>query len=218
MVLNSSGITYKVMSNNVVVLIPSVLQQNKVTGTVTDASTGEPVIGANIIVEGTTVGTISDGDGKFNIDIPKPESVLLVSFLGYNTERISVNGQNSFEIKLVPDITQLQEIVVVGYGTQKKVNVTGSVATLDGKKIERVPVANTTNTLVGRLPGLIAVNRSGEPGYDDASLSIRGFSNMLVIVDGVEQSFNQIDPNEIENISILKRCFRIYLWCACRQW
>lgn len=204
LVLNSSGITYKVMSNNVVVLIPSVLQQNKVTGTVTDASTGEPVIGANIIVEGTTVGTISDGDGKFNIDIPKPESVLLVSFLGYNTERISVNGQNSFEIKLVPDITQLQEIVVVGYGTQKKVNVTGSVATLDGKKIERVPVANTTNTLVGRLPGLIAVNRSGEPGYDDASLSIRGFSNMLVIVDGVEQSFNQIDPNEIENISILK--------------
>lgn len=204
--LGDKAITYRILENNIVVITPvdSEKQQYKISGTVTDATNGEPIIGANIIVEGTTLGTTTDVFGKFSMDIPNPSSVVLISFLGYITERITLGENRELDIKLVPDIKNLEEVVVVGYGTQKRVNVTGSVSTLDGKKIERVPVANASNTLVGRLPGLIAVNRSGEPGYDDASLSIRGFSNMLVIVDGVEQPFNQIDANEIENISILK--------------
>lgn len=133
-------------------------QQQKVKGTVTDATNGEPIIGANVLIEGTTIGVVSDVDGKFSVDVAKPDAILVISYLGYNSERVSINGQSDLEIKLVPNITKLEEIVVVGYGTQKRANVTGSVASVKNEDLVVAPVASTTATLAGRLPGLVTNN------------------------------------------------------------
>jgi len=204
-VLSDRNLTFDLVDK--VIIITSTDERNqqlKITGKVTDAATGDPLPGVYIRIEGTNSGTISDMNGQYTLEVEDVNAIIQFSFIGYNTENVTVTGKSVINVALVSELTTLEEVIVVGYGTQKKVNLTGSVATIDSKKIENVPVANTTNTLVGRLPGLIAVNRGGQPGYDDASISIRGFNNMLVIVDGVEQPFNNIDPNEIENISILK--------------
>lgn len=121
-VFTNANISYKILDNSIVVISPvSFLQQQKVTGRVTDATNGESIVGANIIIEGTTRGTITDVEGNFVLEISESDKItFLVSFLGYNTERIIYDGQTTLEVKLVPDITKLEEIVVVGYGTQKK--------------------------------------------------------------------------------------------------
>ncbi len=192
------------------------LQQQKLSGTITDATTGEPVIGVNVVIEGTTIGVVSDANGKFTIEIAKSDGVLVVSFLGYNSERIIVNGQSNLEIKLVPDITKLDEVVVVGYGTQKRTTLSGSVSTLKGSEIASAPVANVTNSLAGHIPGLIVYSNSSEPGNDKANLLIRGQNTInidndinsnapLIVVDGIaNRGFEHIDPNDIESISVLK--------------
>ncbi len=178
-------------------------QQSKlVKGTIVDA-TGMPVIGANVMVKGTTNGTITDMDGRFSLDVPN-DAVLEVSYIGYSSQIIKVGGQNSLNITLKEDTQALDEVVVVGYGVQKRASVTGSVAALQSKDIATVKTPNVTNALAGKLPGLRAVQRSGAPGDDAASIDIRGFGNALVIVDGVERDFTQIDANDIESISILK--------------
>jgi hypothetical protein len=124
-VFENTDISCTVLENNLIVVAPKrTLQQQKITGTVTDATNGEAIIGANVIIEGTTIGVVTDVNGKFVLDIPKPDAIILVSFLGFNTERIAINGQAEINIKLVPDITKLEEVVVVGYGVQKKVNLT----------------------------------------------------------------------------------------------
>jgi len=179
-------------------------QTIKVSGTIVDATTEEPVIGASVIIEGTTLGTTTDVRGSFSLDVQKTDAVLIVSYIGYNTERVTVGTSTQINIKLVPDITKLDEVVVIGYGTQKKGNLTGAVASVKSDKLTVAPVASTSNSLAGRLPGLISVQSSGQPGNDAASLSIRGFGAALVIVDGIESSFNNIDANQIESISILK--------------
>jgi TonB-linked SusC/RagA family outer membrane protein len=117
---------------------------------------------------------------------------------------LAVGSRSTIDLVMVQDILQLEELVVVGYGTQQKVNVVGSIATTKGDDIANIPTANVGNTFVGRLPGVVAVNRSGEPGKDGSEIRIRGWSNALIIVDGVEQNFTQIDPNEIESVSVLK--------------
>jgi TonB-linked SusC/RagA family outer membrane protein len=192
-----------ILTQSDVTSLSAAMQQKKITGIVTDES-GNPMPGVNIQVEGTTTGAISDIGGKYSIAISNDNAVLVFSFIGYNNQKVPAAGRTTIDVSLVPSIASLEEVLVVGYGTQKKINLTGSVSTLNAKKIQYIPVANTSNTIVGKIPGLIAVNRNGEPGRDQASISIRGFANMLIIVDGIEQPFDNIDPSEIENISILK--------------
>lgn len=174
-----------------------------VNGVVVDAS-GEPVIGASVQLKGAAgVGTITDLDGKFTLSVPT-NGVLQISYIGYETTEVRVNGQAGLKVTLQEDTETLDEVVVVGYGIQKKASVTGSVAAISSDKLMEVKAPSVTNMLAGRLPGLRAVQRSGSPGDDGASVDIRGYGSMLVIVDGIERDYTQLDPNDIESISILK--------------
>jgi TonB-linked SusC/RagA family outer membrane protein len=185
----------------------------KVTGFVTDQK-GEAIIGASVMVKGTTNGIITNVDGSFNLTNVPENSTLRFSFIGMKTQEVNISGKNQLNVKLVDDAIILQEIVTVGYGTQKKSSVTGAVATIKSEDLTVVPASNVTGVLAGRLPGLIVNQNEGRPGSDAASINIRGFGannssgaqgeSALVIVDGVERSFSQLDPNEIESITVLK--------------
>lgn len=177
-------------------------QKKQISGTVTDQN-GEPIIGANVVEKGTTNGTVTDIQGNFALNI-NTNSTLIVSYIGYNTKEIQTDNNSTINIKLQEDSQSLEEIVVVGYGTQKKVNLTGAIASVESKDLTVAPVGNTTNALAGRLPGLTVIQNNGQPGSDGANLNIRSFGNPLVIVDGVEAAFHTIDPNIIESISVLK--------------
>ncbi|MEX2232866.1 MAG: TonB-dependent receptor [Cyclobacteriaceae bacterium] len=181
------------------------LQQNQTVRGVVKSETGTPIPGVNVIQKGTTNGTATDGDGNYALIIPDGDAVLVFSFIGYISQEVPIDGRSVIDVALLEDVQRLEEIVVVGYGEQKKVNLTGSVSAISNEELTVVPVANTTTALAGKLPGLIAIQRSGEPGLDDASLSIRGFGTALVVVDGiVGRDFARINPNEIESITILK--------------
>lgn len=206
--LFGNAVSYKV-EGSYIVLSPKTMEKNSslqttkiIKGIIADES-GEPIIGANIIEKGTQNGTISDADGHFTLEI-KNNATLIISFIGYKTKEFVVGNVSSINIKLSEDTETLSEVVVVGYGVQKRASVTGSVASIQAKDITTVKTANVTNTLAGKLPGLRAVQRSGAPGDDAASIDIRGFGSALVIVDGVERDFKQLDANDIESISILK--------------
>ncbi|MBD0257371.1 MAG: TonB-dependent receptor, partial [Cytophagales bacterium] len=178
-----------------------------VRGKVTDDK-DEPLVGVNVTVKGTTLGTTSNPDGTYRLSVPEG-STLVFSFIGYAPEEVALGNRTTIDVRLVADIKSLQEVVVVGYGQRKKANYTGSVASIDSKELLQAPVANVGNALVGRLPGLVGVQRSGEPGSDGSQLLIRGLSttgdsNPLVVVDGIPRDFTQIDPNEIETITVLK--------------
>jgi len=177
--------------------------QKTVSGVIIDVA-GEPVIGANVIEKGTTNGIITDMDGKFSLMVAGNNSVLQISYVGYITQEIAVGSRTTINITLTEDTRALDEVVVVGYGVQKRASVTGSVSSVQSKDIVTVKTPNVTNTLAGKLPGLRAVQRSGAPGDDAATIDIRGFGSALVIVDGVERGFDQIDANDIESISVLK--------------
>ncbi|MEX0927818.1 MAG: SusC/RagA family TonB-linked outer membrane protein [Balneolales bacterium] len=185
---------------------------NRITGTVTDAADNEPLPGVNIIVKGTTIGVATNLDGEFSITVPDLSGTLVFSYVGYQTREIPIDGRNEVNLSLTDNIFD-QDLVVVGYGEQRRATLTGSVATMQTRELVQSPVSNISNSLVGRLPGLIAVQRSGEPGFDGSSIKIRGIGSLtagsgsdpLILIDGVERgSMNRLDPNEIENISILK--------------
>jgi TonB-linked SusC/RagA family outer membrane protein len=178
-------------------------QTNKVTGKIIASNDNVPLPGVTITVKDTPNGTVSNADGIYAIDAKKG-SVLVYSYTGFEKKEVVIGDETKIDVTLEVKANSLNEVVVVGYGTQKKINVTGSVATLKAKDIEGVPVSNISSDLVGRLPGFTAVNRGGEPGNDVPEISIRGFENMLVIVDGVQADFNNLSPSEIESISILK--------------
>lgn len=179
-------------------------QQNKVTGKVIDAANEEPLPGVYVIINGTNTGVITDASGVFSIETPESNSVLSFSFIGYNTETVSLEGRTFVEVRLIPDVTSLEEVVVVGYGIQKKATVTGSISSVKSQQLTIAPVAQASNTLAGRLAGLISSQVDGRPGADQAALNIRGFGNPLVIVDGIEADLNTLDPSSIESVSILK--------------
>ena len=178
-------------------------QQIKVSGTITDASSNQAMIGVNVQVKGTTIGAITDVNGKFNLNVPTANATLVFSFIGYVTQEIPLAGQTTLNVALAAEVSQLSEVVVVGYGTQKKVTATGSVTSTKGAEIVKSQATNLTNNLVGRLPGLTAVTRSGEPGADDALLRIRGSNTLgdnspLIVVDGVaNRSMARINPNDV---------------------
>lgn len=173
----------------------------QITGTILD-ETGEPIIGANVIQKGTTNGTMTDLDGAFSLNVPN-NATLVVSFIGYNSMEVNVAGKSKITVTLKEDTQKLEEVVVVGYGTQKKVTVTGAVTAIGADEITQAPVANISNALVGRLPGVRVQNTGGMPGQE-SSVDIRGFGKPLILVDGIEQPGFQVDPNEIESISVLK--------------
>ena len=185
-------------------------QERTVTGKVYDAA-GEPIIGASVVIQGTTQGTITDIDGAFQLKV-QPSQTLVVSFLGYKDVILPVGNKNDFKITLEEDSKKLDEVVVVGYATQKKVNLTGSVASVSAKDIQDIPVANTATLLQGRLPGLVLTQNGAQAGNDNPEIRIRGIgtfgnNNPMVLIDGVEGSLSQISeiPSaDIDNISVLK--------------
>ena len=185
------------------------MQQAKITGTITDEN-GSPFPGVYILVEGTTIGTISDVNGKFTLDLPDPNAVLVVSFVGYSTQRVSLAGKTTVDLVMAPDLMNLDEVVVIGYGTARRATITGSVASVTGEKLQVAKTTNFTNALVGRLPGLVANQRSGLPGYDDATIRIRGNNtlnnnNPLIVVDGIaNRSMSRLNPSDIESVIVLK--------------
>ena len=186
------------------VLADSNLQQQKaLSGKVTDIN-GAGLPGVSVVVKGTTSGVVTDIDGKFSIQNITENSTLQFSFIGMKKQEVQFIGQSNLDIILVEETVGLEEVVAVGYGTQRKGNLTGSVSIMKAEKMVIAPVSNISNAMVGQLPGLVAKQTSGQPGADAANISIRGFGNALVLVDGVESSMNNIDPNQIESVSILK--------------
>jgi TonB-dependent starch-binding outer membrane protein SusC len=184
-------------------------QQVTVTGRVTDAS-GESLPGVSVVIEGTTTGTVTDVEGKFSLVVPNENAVIVFSFVGYSTSRIPLEGRSVLEITLTTDAIDLDEIVVVGYGTQRRATLTGSVVGVRDEEITRSPTGNLSNTLAGLLPGLISTQRSGTPGADASSFLVRGNTTTgdntpLILVDGVpETGWQNINPNDVESISVLK--------------
>ncbi len=187
------------------------LQQREITGRVTDSQTGEALPGVNIIVKGTTIGALTDVDGKYSILAPSQDAILVFSFIGFDTKEMPVAGKSIIDISLAANLQNLEEVVVVGYGTQRKVTLTGSVASVNNQEIVKTPTNNISNAITGLLPGVVTLNRSGEPGRDDATVLIRGMSTTgntspLVVVDGIQgySGWQRINSNDIESISILK--------------
>jgi len=185
-------------------------QQITVKGNITDANSGEPLVGVNIVVEGTEIGAISDLSGQYSIQVPDQNSVLVFSYIGYLSTKVSVSGRSEIDITLLLDVEGLDEVVVVGYGTKSKATLTGSVAVVKGDDLIRSQSINVSNSIAGKLSGVISVTRSGEPGSDGSVLRVRGENTLnnndaLIVVDGVPgRSLDRIDPNSIETISVLK--------------
>jgi len=193
------------------------LQGPQISGTVLGED-GTPLPGVNIIEKGTTNGTTTDLNGNFELVVTSTESVISCSYIGYLSEELVVGSQTNFTVNLVPDLETLEEVVVVGYGTQKKATLTGAVASVNGEALKKSPAINFSNTLSGRIPGVITYNRGGEPGYDEATIRIRGTNSIdfdpdddihpndpLIVVDGIAgRSLDRLDPNDIESVSVLK--------------
>ena len=180
-------------------------QQATIKGTVVD-SNGEPVIGASVVIEGTTTGTITDIDGVFMLNC-QPGTKLQISFIGYTTK--TVPAKADMKVVMEDDSQMLQEVQVVAYGVQKKVTVTGAISSVGSEELTRTPVSSVNNVLGGQMTGLTTVQYSGEPGSDAADIFVRGKatfndSSPLIQVDGVERSMSDIDPNEIESVTVLK--------------
>lgn len=184
-------------------------QQNKktITGKVVDKF-GESIIGANILEKGTSNGVITDVDGNFTLNV-NDNAVLQVSYIGYITQEVSVGNRTSITIEIKEDTRALEEVIVVGYSTQKKVNLTGSVSTVNFDNIASRPVTNAAQILNNATPGLQIMQSSGQPNAESFSFNIRGVGTLnssgpLVLVDGMEQSINMVNPSDIASVSILK--------------
>jgi TonB-linked SusC/RagA family outer membrane protein len=185
--------------------------QNKisVSGVVLDGN-GESIIGASVMEVGTTNGVITDFDGNFKIQVKDEKAQLRVTYVGFSSQTILVGGQRNLKITLLEDDQVLKEVVVVGYGAQKKESVIGAISQVSSKELLSTPAANVTQAIAGKIPGVITTQASGAPGMDDAKINIRGRATFagdgapLVMVDGVEREFSQVAPDDIESISVLK--------------
>ena len=184
-------------------------QERTVSGQIKDP-TGAPLPGVSILVKGTTKGTNSDADGNFKIGMA-PGSTLVLSAIGFAKQEVTPSGI-TVNVTMQQDVAALSEVVVVGYGTQKKETVTGSVVSVKGTDLVKSPAANLSNSLAGRLPGVTAVNRSGLPGGDGSAIRIRGSNTLnnngaLIVIDGIPNragGLDRINPADIESISVLK--------------
>jgi TonB-linked SusC/RagA family outer membrane protein len=185
------------------------VQQNIVKGTVKDAATGDALIGVTVLVKGTTTGALTDINGKFLLTLATGQATLSFSFVGYTTQEIPVSSGADLSVSLGMEVTQISEVMVVGYGTQKKESVVGAITQVDNKSIMSSGNYNITNAIAGKLSGVLTIQNTGEPGDNSAEIIVRGLSSWngsapLILVDGVERDFSNLDPNEINSISVLK--------------
>ena len=183
--------------------------QVPVTGKVTDVTSGKPIAGATVTVIGGTANAITNSTGAYSIQVPTLESQLRFSHVGFMTLDVPLDGKLTVDVILGENNSSLNEVVVIGYGAQKKITLTGAVSTIDAKKLENRPVASVAEALQGQVPGLTVTRTSAQPGNQAIDIRVRGtstFSNnpVLTIVDGVPSSIDRINPADIESISVLK--------------
>ncbi|MFS2841634.1 TonB-dependent receptor [Parabacteroides merdae] len=210
-VLNQILSSYKYrIEDNKIVLLGEVQQDGKIWGVVSDAF--GPIAGANVVVKGTTNGTITDMDGRFSLDAPKGAK-LQISYIGYITKELTVDIKTDYVIELVEDSQALEEVVVVGYGTEKKVNVIGSIAQIGSEKLENRSTPQLSNVLTGQMAGVTVIQRSGRPGNSGGEIRVRGVgsfggesnkSDALVLIDGIPGKLNDVSSEDVESISVLK--------------
>jgi TonB-linked SusC/RagA family outer membrane protein len=189
--------------------LTSLAQENRVSGKVTSEEDGLPLPGVNVLVKGTTIGTVTDSEGNYSIAVQSGESTLVFSFIGFLMQEVSIAGKSEVNVVMSTDIQTLGEVVVVGYGVQKKINLTGAVGTVKSDYINDRPLTNVSQALSGGVAGVFVNQNSGAPGTDAATIRIRGIgtlnnTNPLVLVDGIESSMSNLDPNDVETISVLK--------------
>ena len=215
--LKGLGIKYEVKPDKQITLTEKTLTPKEtsstrpvkvVSGTVVDAS-GLPVIGAGVLIEGTSTGAVTDENGKYSIEVPSGDSILEFSCMGYQTLKVSLDGRRVIDVTLREDTQFLDEVVVVGYGTQKKVNLTGSVSMVGSDEISARPISSVSSGLQGLLPGVTVVNPNGQPGESNTTIRVRGIgtignANPLILIDGVEGDISAINPEDIESVSVLK--------------
>jgi TonB-dependent SusC/RagA subfamily outer membrane receptor len=209
-ILEASDVTYKILDNNLIVITPKeFLSQQKVTGVIIDANTNEPLVGVSVFVQGTTTGTITDAEGKFSIAVPGPSAVLEVSYVGYTKKVITVGESLVLTISLAPELTKLDEVIVVGYGVQRKSVSTGAIGTIDESALKATSITQANEAFEGKVPGLQAVPVSGSPG-SQINIRIRGYgsngnSNPIYIVDGmITNDVSNLDPSDIATEEVLK--------------
>jgi TonB-linked SusC/RagA family outer membrane protein len=207
--LADTGPDFNMSNDNTGIIAPVEATQEGivVTGTVSDEF--GPIPGVNILIKGTQQGTVTDASGNFSITVPGKQSVLQFKFLGMNNQEVVVGNRTVFNITMTENVSELTEVVVVGYGVQKKESSVASIAQVSGNDMLKMNATNVTNALAGQVAGVSIVQNSGQPGSDAGKIFIRGVSSWqssdpLVLVDGIERNFNQIDPNEIETLSVLK--------------
>ncbi len=186
-------------------------QKIHITGIVKDEK-GAPAANTSVTVRGTKMGVVTDNAGIFAIDVPNSKSTLVISSAGYESQEVVVGNNTSFSFNMAVSTSSLNEVVVVGYGTQKKLTVTGAVTAIKGENLVKSPAVDLSNSLAGRLPGLVVIQTSGEPGNDGASINIRGTNTLgnsspLIVIDGVpdrDGGLGRLNPRDIESISVLK--------------
>ncbi len=229
-ILPKHNLEYKVIDRQVIVfptkdssnpemILPSGDQQKTISGKVTSEQ-GMALPGVTVVIPGTTVGTVTSIDGDYSLQVPADTKSLLFSFIGMKTQEVTIGNKTTINITLEAENIGLEEVIAVGYATQKKANIVGSVTAVSGEKIASIPSSDVTNAISGRMPGSIVMQQSGEPGQNDARILVRGRSSLgdpddddrdealsapLVVVDGIPgRSLSDIDPVDIESISILK--------------
>jgi len=211
-----TGVDYIIKDRQIVITTDEMIQPFKketpqqiiVTGKVTDED-GQTLPGVNIVVKGTMKGTISDVDGNYTLQVDSQDAILVFSFVGHRTQEVIVGNQTQIDVTLGTDIIGLEEVVSIGYGVQKKLSLTNSVSQMSGEDITKRPVANVSQSLQGMASGVFVIDKGGRPGDTDVNIRIRGITTLgnsspLIIVDGIEQELSDINPDDIENISILK--------------
>ncbi|GHV31225.1 SusC/RagA family TonB-linked outer membrane protein [Bacteroidia bacterium] len=212
-VFDGTDITYKVENRQIILSPRSIEQQQtdkRISGTVTDMN-GDPIIGAKVVEKGkATNGAITDIDGNFSLTLAN-NAILQIFYIGYVTKEVTVGNQTNLHITIEEDVQSLEEVLVVGYGTQKKLAITGSVASVTGQSVQKSSSVDLSSSLAGRMSGVIVNNRSGEPGAEATTILIRGRSTLnnnepLIVIDGIpgRESLTYLNPNDIENITVLK--------------
>ena len=210
-IFSNLSISYEINGHQIVLSEDKKEEKNtsyKASGVVID-SAGEPVIGAGVVIEGSTNGTITDVDGRWELVVPSTTTKIVISSLGYKEQIVAAGSASARTVTLQEDSQMLQETVVVGYGVQKKVNLTGAVAMVNSEEMNARPISSVASGLQGLLPGVTVVNSSSQPGQANTTIRVRGVgtignSNPLILIDGIEGDISSINPEDIESVSVLK--------------
>lgn len=213
-VLQNTDLTFVINDRQIIIKHKNEVQQAPkgitINGTVRDAQQN-PLIGVNVIIKGTTIGTTTDMNGNYFLEVPNQDAILTFSYIGFESQEVKVGGQININVNMEEESNNLEEVVVVGYGSQKKVSVVGSITAIEPEQLQQGTTRAISNNLAGQLAGVIAVQRSGEPGADGSDFWIRGISSFkssgtkpLVLVDGIERTLDDLSAAEIESFSVLK--------------